>query len=418
MINRVVLTVHQLNDYVRVLLARDPLLQKVSVRGEISNFKHHSSGHMYFSLKDEQARIQCVWFKQKRTGAVFPVKDGMQMIATGNVSLYTRDGQYQLYVEDMEHDGQGDLHLKFEELKKKLREEGLFNDEYKKPLPLLPKKIAVITSHTGAAVRDIIRVITQRNPYVSLLVIPVAVQGQNAAEQIARAIEYANTRNDLDLIITGRGGGSIEELWAFNEEITARTIFRSHLPVISAVGHETDFTIADFVADVRASTPSNAGELAVPESINLLSMVKGMQKSLLNAMDFNINRKHHSLELLVNHYVFQTPRLLVDQHSQYLDLLIQRMNYAVESHYKHAREHMSQLVSTLQALSPLNVLARGYAIPFNEGFTKPIRSIHQLTPKQRIRLLLQDGQAVCTVDEADDASHYAEDNIRRKSYGK
>ncbi len=399
MSNAIVLTVHQLNDYVRIILARDPLLQRVNVRGEISNFKHHSSGHMYFSLKDEQDRIQCVWFKQRRTGPSFPIKDGMRVVATGTVSLYTRDGQYQLYVDSMERDGQGDLHLAFEELKKKLREEGLFDDDFKKPLPLLPKKIAIITSHTGAAVRDLITVITQRNPYVELLVLPVAVQGQGAAEQIARAIEYANTRNDLDLIITGRGGGSIEELWAYNEELTARAIFQSRLPVISAVGHETDFTIADFVADVRASTPSNAGEIAVPESGALLSMVKGLHKSLSNAMDFNISRKQHSLELLMNHYVFQTPRLVVDQHSQYLDQLIQRMNHAVESHYKHAREQMSQLVSSLQALSPLRVLARGYAIPYREDLTKPVRSITQLSPKEQIRLLFKDGQAVCTVEE-------------------
>jgi exodeoxyribonuclease VII large subunit len=399
MSNAVVLTVHQLNDYVRVLLARDPLLQKVSVRGEISNFKHHSSGHMYFSLKDEQDRIQCVWFKQRRTSASFTIKDGIQVVVTGTVSLYARDGQYQLYVDNMKLDGQGNLYLAFEELKRKLRKEGLFDEDYKKPLPLLPKKIAVITSHTGAAVRDIITVITKRNPYVDLLVLPVAVQGLGAAEQIGRAIEYANTRNDLDLIIIGRGGGSIEELWAFNEEITARAIFRSVLPVISAVGHETDYTIADFVADVRAATPSNAGELAVPESNTILSMVKGIQKSLSNAINYNISQKLHSLELLKNHYVFQTPRLLVDQHSQYLDQLIQRMNHAVESQHKHAREQMSQLISSLQALSPLNVLARGYTIPFKDGLTKPIRSIHQLSPKQQISLLFKDGQAVCTVDE-------------------
>ena len=414
MSNAIVLTVHQLNDYVRDLLSRDPLLQRVNVRGEISNFKHHSSGHMYFSLKDEQDRIQCVWFKQRRTGTSFPIKDGMRVVATGTVSLYTRDGQYQLYLDSMERDGQGDLYLAFEELKNRLREEGLFEDDFKKPLPLLPKKIAIITSHTGAAVRDIIRVITQRNPYVELLVLPVAVQGQGAAEQIARAIEYANTRNDLDLIITGRGGGSIEELWAYNEEITARAIFRSHLPVISAVGHETDFTIADFVADVRASTPSNAGELAVPEWSTLLSMVKGLQKNLSNAMGFNISRKHHSLELLMNHYVFQTPRLVVDQHSQYLDQLIQRMNHAVESHYKHAREQMSQLVSSLQALSPLKVLTRGYAIPYRDDLSRPVRSITQLSPKQQIRLLFKDGQAVCTVNEVASTSDSTEDNIRRK----
>lgn len=396
---RIILTVHQLNDYVRILLARDPLLQKINVRGEISNFKHHSSGHMYFSLKDEQDRIKCVWFKQRRVGAEFPLQDGISVIATGTVSLYTRDGQYQLYVDEIERDGLGNLHIAFEKLKQKLKEEGLFDDEYKKSLPSLPRKIAVITSHTGAAVQDIIRIIHKRNPHVDILVIPVAVQGQDAAKQISTAIEYANTRDDLDLIITGRGGGSIEELWAFNEEITARAVFQSKLPVISAVGHETDFTITDFVADVRASTPSNAGELAVPEANSLLSKVKDMQKRLDAAMKINLDWKQYNLELLKNHFAFQTPKLLVDQYSQYLDQLNQRMVNAVESNYIRARERMIQLVSSLQALNPLNVLSRGYAITFHEGLTNPIKSIHQLSPNQRIKLLFKDGQAVCIVKD-------------------
>ncbi|HHY81441.1 MAG TPA: exodeoxyribonuclease VII large subunit [Clostridiales bacterium] len=397
--NSVILTVHQLNEYVRILLVRDPMLQNVRVRGEISNFKLHSSGHMYFTLKDEQDRIQCVLFKQRNQALSFIPENGMRVIAKGMVSLYTRDGQYQLYVDEMERDGLGDLYLKFEALKKKLREEGLFDAVYKKPLPLLPSKIAVITSHTGAAVRDIIRVTRQRNKNVDLLILPVAVQGQAAPEQIAKAIDYANTRDDIDLIITGRGGGSIEELWAFNEEIVAWAIFRSEIPVISAVGHETDFTIADFVADLRAATPSNAAELAVPETSYMLSVVEGMKKNLADSMIGYLTDKRHQLERLKNHYVFQTPRLLLDQQNQYLDHLNQRLVNAVKTGVDRKIDNISRLASSLQALSPLNVLARGYAIAVPKGQTTPVRSISQLSPDQQLSIRFADGRAVCSVEE-------------------
>jgi exodeoxyribonuclease VII large subunit len=398
-VSSIVFTVHQLNDYVRVMLARDPLLQNVRVRGEISNFKLHSSGHMYFSLKDDQDRIQCVMFRQKSTGLNFLPRDGMRVTAKGTVSLYTRDGLYQLYVDDLERDGLGDLHLAFEELKKRLREEGLFDAAYKKPLPLLPKKIAVVTSHTGAAVRDIIRVIRHRNPNVDILIFPVAVQGQGAAEQIARAIDHANTRSDIDLIITGRGGGSIEELWAFNEEAVARAIFRSDLPVISAVGHETDFTIADFVADVRAATPSNGAELAVPETSHMLALTDGLKKRLVDTMTGYLKGKHHMLDLIRNHYAFQTPRLLVEQHNQYVDLLAQRLDNALQSGFQRKGDRISRAASSLEALSPLRVLSRGYAIASLEGRIKPIRSIRDIFPSQSIKIILSDGQALCRVED-------------------
>jgi exodeoxyribonuclease VII large subunit len=308
----VILTVHQLNDYVRVLLTRDPLLQKVRVRGEISNLKIHSSGHMYFSLKDEFGRIQCIMFRQQKEHLNFLPSNGMQVIVTGTVSLFTRDGQYQLYIDDIKKDGIGDLHLAFEELKKKLREEGLFDAAYKKPLPLLPQKIAVVTSHTGAAIKDIIRVIKHRNPYVDILIIPVAVQGSGAAEQIAKAIDYANTRDDIDIIITGRGGGSIEELWAFNEEIVARAIFRSDIPVIAAIGHETDFTIADFTADVRAATPSNGAELAVPEVSHMQALIDGFDKLLTDAIMRYLIKKRYQLDLIISHYALSPSARLTE----------------------------------------------------------------------------------------------------------
>ncbi|HHU49068.1 MAG: exodeoxyribonuclease VII large subunit [Caldicoprobacterales bacterium] len=395
----VILTVHQVNEYVRILLARDPLLRNVRVRGEISNFKIHSSGHMYFSLKDEQDRIQCVLFRQKGDGLSFLPRDGMQVIAEGTVSLYGRDGQYQLYVYEMEQDGLGDLHLAFEKMKKMLREEGLFDAVHKKPLPLLPQKIAVVTSHTGAAVRDIIRVIKHRNKNIDILIIPVSVQGRGAARQIARAIDYINTRSDIDLIITGRGGGSIEELWAFNEEIVARAIHQSKIPVITAIGHETDFTIADFVADVRAATPSNGAELAVPEASYMRSLIDGFTKNLSDTMTSYLKTKRHQLDLIKNHYVFQTSRMLIDQHSQYLDQLTQRFSSAMQSILNKNYDQLSKAVVTLEAINPLKVLSRGYAIATPENGTKPIRSVKEISPSQRINVLFSDGQTVCYIED-------------------
>lgn len=395
----VILSIHQLNEYVRILLARDPLLQQVRVRGEISNFKYHSSGHMYFTLKDDQDKIRCVLFRQSSIGLQFMPRDGMRVVARGAVSLYSKDGQYQLYVEEMERDGLGDLHLAFEALKAKLRDEGLFDASFKKPLPLLPKKIAVITSHTGAAVRDIIRVIRHRNPYVDILVIPVAVQGAEAHEQIAKALAYANSRTDIDVIITGRGGGSIEELWAFNEEDVARAIFCSHIPVISAVGHETDFTIADFVADVRAATPSNAAELAVPEASYMFSVVEGLKKRLKDAAANDLDRKQHKLDILKNHYVFRTPQLILNQQCQYVDQLSQKLTAVIQSGLQGKGEQMAKIASSLQALSPLNVLSRGYSLALHENRAIPVRSIRELMPSERLKMIFRDGQAVCTVDE-------------------
>jgi exodeoxyribonuclease VII large subunit len=407
-----VLTVQQLNDYVRTLLSRDPLLQKLHVRGEISNFKVHTSGHMYFSLKDRQDRIQCVMFKQNAQNLKFLPKDGMEVIVTGRVSIYTRDGLYQLYVDDMEQSGLGALHLAFEELKKKLREEGLFDDAHKKPLPLLPQKIAVITSHAGAAVRDIIRVIHNRNSHVDILIVPVAVQGEGAARQIARAIDYVNTRADIDLIITGRGGGSIEELWAFNEEIVARAIYNSSIPVITAIGHETDFTIADFVADVRAATPSNAAELAVPEASYMQSFIDSLKNYLLNAIMENINEKQHRLNIIRNHYAFQSPCVLVEQQSQYFDQLSQRFYSAFQHIIQQKSDRLSKAISNLETLSPLKVLSRGYVIVTPEGDTEPISSIEAISLGQQLDLLFIDGQAVCKVESIESDNNNYKFNVK------
>ena len=312
----IVLSVYQLNDYVKLMLERDPLLRQVKVKGEISNFKLHSSGHMYFSLKDDKARVQCVFFRQNNLNLNFMPKDGMKVIALGSTSVFLRDGQYQLYVQDLLADGLGELYLTYEALKAKLNKEGLFAPEHKKSLPLLPRKIAVITSHTGAAVRDIINVIKRRNARVDILVIPVQVQGLQAHKQIASAIRYVNTRDDIDLIITGRGGGSIEELWAFNEEELARAIFESKLPVISAVGHETDYTIVDFVADVRAPTPSAAAELAVPEASRLIDETLRLKKDLQSNMTNLFSSKMQLLQGLSSHLYHSTAQSIVNQMNQ------------------------------------------------------------------------------------------------------
>ena len=397
--SHVILSVHQLNEYVRILLARDPLLRQVRVRGEISNCRYPSSGHIYFTLKDDQDRIRCVLFRQSTIHLDFMPVDGMGIVAEGTVSLYSKEGQYQLTVEKMEREGLGDLHLAFEAMKNRLQKEGLFDPAGKKPLPLMPKKIAVITSHTGAAVRDILRVLRHRSRTVDILILPVAVQGAKAGGQIASAIAYANTRKDIDLIITGRGGGSIEELWAFNEEEVARAIFHSELPVISAVGHETDFTISDFVADVRAATPSNAAGMAVSETSRLLSVTEGLKKRLIDAMTRLLLNKRHQLDMLRSHYVFRTPRMLLDRQSQHVDLLSQRLTAAMQSDLHGKKEEMGKIVSSLNALSPLNVLSRGYAVVLPEKGTVPFRSVREVKVPDRLKLLMRDGRIFVTVEE-------------------
>ncbi|HZK33843.1 MAG TPA: exodeoxyribonuclease VII large subunit [Bacillota bacterium] len=395
----ITLSVYQLNDYVKVLLERDPLLRQVRVKGEISNFKLHSSGHMYFSLKDDKSRVQCVFFRQNNMGLSFMPKDGMKVIALGTASVYLRDGQFQLYIDELLPDGLGELFLAYEALKKKLSEEGLFDPQYKKPLPLLPRKIAIITSNTGAAVRDIIDVIKRRNHNVDLLIIPVQVQGIEAHKQISKAIAYANTRDDIDLIITGRGGGSIEELWAFNEEDVARAIWESKHPLISAVGHETDFTIADFVADVRAATPSAAAELAVPESLGLHRENLKMKKDLASAIKNIILDKNNQIETLSNHFVFKSPTIMLNQKNQELDFSIQRFHSASQALIQKKGEGLSKSVASLQALSPLNVLSRGYSYVLDIETGQAVHRAESMKANSRIRVCFKDGDAVALVEK-------------------
>lgn len=395
--DRPVFSVSQVNDYVKSLMDKDPILQYLWIRGEISNFKLHSSGHMYFTLKDHQARIRCVFFKYYSEGLNFIPSDGMGVVIRGNISLYAKDGQYQFYVEHMEKDGMGQLHEALEALKNKLRKEGLFDQEYKKPLPAFPKKIAIITSHTGAAVHDVIKVITKRNPTVDILVLPVSVQGDSAKDQISNAIDYANTREDIDLIIVGRGGGSIEELWAFNEEIVARAIFRSTIPVISAVGHETDFTISDLVADVRAATPSAAGEIAVEELSNIYGILEGLERRLYSSMVDNLNAKENMINNLSNSYVLKYPERLFASHEQRLDYNTEKIMSYIANIIGIKSNKFAGLVSYLEALNPLATIMRGFCIVTEINSDRIIRSVDQLHKDMYVRMRLTDGTATCKI---------------------
>ena len=395
--SRLIFSVHQINEYVRNLLNRDPILQEIWVRGEISNLKIHTSGHIYFTLKDQTSRIRCVLFRQYKKDLQFLPADGMKVLVKGQISLYSRDGQYQIYVLDMEKDGIGDLYEAFEAMKKRLKEEGLFAPEHKKPIPPYPKKIAVITSPTGAAVRDIINVVHRRYPCVDILVVPVLVQGHAAPKQIEAALDYVNTRDDIDTVILGRGGGSLEELWAFNEEVVARAIWRSKIPVISAVGHETDFTIADFVADLRAPTPSAAGELAVPMLEHILKMLSILNRRLTDGMRNILNDKRQRVEYIRRSYVFKYPDRTLQQRRQQLDQVYTKLCTSYGGLVEAKRQLLSKMAISLDALSPLAVLGRGYALVTHRPAEKVISSIELLQEGHEIRVFFQDGSADCSV---------------------
>ncbi|NLX71287.1 MAG: exodeoxyribonuclease VII large subunit [Clostridiales bacterium] len=395
--SRMVFSVLQINEYVRGLLNRDPILQEVWVRGEVSNLKIHTSGHIYFTLKDEHSRIRCVLFRQYKMNLQFLPADGLKVIIKGQVSLYCRDGQYQIYVTDIEKDGIGDLYAAFEAMKERLNKEGLFDPAHKKPIPTFPKKIAVITSPVGAAIRDIINVVHRRCPYVDILVVPVLVQGPAAPGQIEEAIDYVNTRDDIDTIILGRGGGSLEELWAFNEEIVARAIWRSKIPVISAVGHETDFTIADFVADLRAPTPSAAGELAVPLLEHIEKTFSSLNRRLVESIRNIINNKKQRIEYISKSYVFKYPERMIQQRQQQLDQIYEKLNTSCVSLIDKKRQMLSKMAVSLDVLSPLAVLGRGYAFVTHKTTEKVVSSTELIKEGDDISVHFKDGSAHCRV---------------------
>ncbi len=360
--NSNVLTVSELNAYIKRKFDFDEVLSNVWVKGEISNFKNHSSGHMYMTIKDETGVIKAVMFKGNTFSLRFMPENGMKVLALGRVSVYERDGQYQLYIEKMEPDGVGALYIAYEQLKKRLEVEGLFDNRYKKAIPEFPKKIGVVTSPTGAAVRDILNILKRRYPIADVTVYPVQVQGEGSAEQIASAIKYINNQNDCDVIITGRGGGSIEDLWCFNEEICARAIFESQIPVISAVGHETDFTIADFVADLRAPTPSAAAELATPDIYEISSYLSEVNNRIYRLASAIYENKKYKINELAKR--FSEKAILNDfaNKRQYIDSLSQKEFTAVNLIISSAKEKFIKEVSKLEVLNPLSVIKRGYSL--------------------------------------------------------
>lgn len=390
-----IMTVGQLNLFIKDIFGQIPILNNIKIKGEISNFKHHSSGHMYMSLKDDTGVIRAVMFKNSAMYLKFKPENGMQVIASGRVSVYERDGQYQLYINEMEQDGKGNLYEQFEKLKKQLEKEGLFDSSKKKPIPQYPKKIGVITAATGAAVRDIINILSRRYKAADVCLYPALVQGDGAAESIKTAIEYFNQNKSCDVIIVGRGGGSIEDLWAFNEEVVARAIFESGIPIISAVGHETDFTIADFVADLRAPTPSAAAELAVPDGNELLEKLQTMDMRLLSAAKKILENRRLVLKLYADKQVLKNPTIKINEKAIYLDHLSKMFEGAAKHIFEKKKQQLGIIASRMEGLSPLKTLSRGYSVVKNdEG--KVVKTVSQVNSGENLTITVQDGE-ICTM---------------------
>lgn len=441
------LTVTALTKYIKRKFEADPHLQDVYVKGEISNYKQHSSGHMYFTLKDEKARILAVMFSSANKKLKYSPENGMKVLLRGNVSVFESSGQYQIYVKEMQPDGIGDLYLAFEQLKEKLAKEGLFAAEHKKSLPKFPNTVGVVTSPTGAAIRDILTTIKRRYPIAKVLIFPALVQGEQAAPSIVSAIKQANDRvNQVDVLIIGRGGGSIEELWAFNEEIVARAIYESEVPIISAVGHETDFTIADFVADLRAPTPTGAAELAVPHVDEWAERVLTRQTRLIRAIKEKLSLQSSKLERIEKSYAFRYPHRLYEQKLEQLDKRTEQLVYNSQKLFtvktsqleqvekRLARNHpdaklleatvyyeksiksltkammsivskkeadFSNRLSTLEALSPLKIMDRGYSLAYSDD-GKLLKSTKQVQINETVRINLSDGTLTCSVTDKEE----------------
>ena len=389
------ISVTALNQYVKGLLDRDRLLSQVLVRSEISNYKVYPSGHHYFSLKDAESSIRCVMFRREAASLRFRPENGMKVVVSGRVSVFPRDGVYQLYCNHMMPDGVGELAFAFERLKERLHREGLFDPARKKPLPAYPHTIALVPSPAGAAVRDMIRILGARWPMAKVLVVPVRVQGEGAAQEIVQALDLVNACRMAEVIITGRGGGSMEDLWAFNEETVARAIARSEIPVISAVGHEPDVTIADFVADLRASTPSNGAERAVPHQGEVRDTLAHWDARLQRAMDQTLQRRREQLDRARSSPFLQSPLRSIQEKRLLLDYQQQRLVHGMERQVQASRERAGRLAAALEALSPLRVLGRGYSIAQKEDGTV-LSSIEQVTAGEGLSLRLADGLVTCT----------------------
>lgn len=398
--NQPIYTVTQINTYIKSVLDGDRNLSRIYIRGEISNYKRYPSGHHYFSMKDEQGTLRCVMFKGSATRLRFQPENGMKVIAYGRISVFPRDGGYQLYVEALTPDGVGELYLAFEQMKARLGAEGLFDPAHKKPLPSIPNTIAIITSSAGAAVHDMLRILKARWPMAEVKLLPVRVQGVEAPPEIAGAIAYANRWKLADLLIVGRGGGSMEDLWAFNDERVARAIYQSEIPVISAVGHEPDVTISDFVADLRAATPSNAAELAVPDQNEvkaaLFHLRERMEQNQIGRLQFYRTR----LERCTKSRSLTDPMTTVNEKRMQLDYVQQRMTAAMERRLSRERGRFTSLAAGLDAMSPLKVLSRGYAVAQKDG--KVLSSVGQAEIFDTIQVRLSDGTLDCTVNRIEE----------------
>ena len=389
------ISVTDLNKYIKDKIADDEYLNNVLIKGEISNFKHHYTGHMYFTLKDENSLIKCIMFKSYAQKLMFEPKDGTKVFVFGTVSVFGRDGIYQIYVKAMEEDGVGDLYTKYQKLKKELEEKGLFDVANKKKIPLMPKVIGVLTSQTGSVIRDIINVSTRRNPNVYIRLLPVPVQGEGAAEKIAKGIEYMNENNLADVLILARGGGSLEDLWPFNEEIVAYSIYNSKIPIISAVGHETDFSISDFVADLRAPTPSAAAELAVPDIYELKQKINIYQNRLKISLTKKVEIMKLRYEKCMSSFVFKEPTRRINENYIKLDSYIKQLENLINTKNEKEKKRYVELVAKLDTLSPLKTLMRGYSIAEKEG--KIVKSIEELKKDDNIDIRLTDGKVQAKV---------------------
>ena len=390
--------VTEVNHLVKLLLDSEPMLQNVAVRGELSNYKMYPSGHHYFTLKDAEGALRCVMFKGQAMRLRFRPENGMKVVVTGRITVFPRDGAYQLYCDSMTPEGVGDLAVAFEQLKQKLYAEGLFDPAHKKPLPAYPRRIAIITSSAGAAVHDMIRILRRRYPIAKVILLPVRVQGVEAPPEIVGAIRYANRWKVGDVIITGRGGGSIEDLWAFNDERVARAIYDSEIPVISAVGHEPDVTIADFVADARASTPSNAAEIAVPDQMELMRFLKGAEERMLQSETTRLEALRKRLDTLASKRVMNDQTAYVQDKRMELLHLQQRLGDLSTAQISRKKERFASLAASLDAMSPLKVLGRGYAVARGEN-GEILRSAGDVELGDHIQVKLGRGILGCTVDE-------------------
>lgn len=391
-----VMTITQINEYIRAMMDQDTLLTGLAVKGEISNYKVYPSGHHYFTLKDEGASLRCVMFRSSAVKMRFKPENGMKVIAMGRIAVYPRDGGYQLYCSAMALDGVGDLHAAFEQLKSKLASQGLFDPAHKKELPKYPGVIGIVTSAAGAAIHDMLRILRKRYPPAKVLLLPVRVQGAEAPREIAAAIRYANRRQLADLLIVGRGGGSMEDLWAFNDEIVAHAIYESQIPVISAVGHEPDVTISDYVADLRAATPSNAAELAVPDQDALRQSLDSMLLSMATILQRQLKASRQHLKVLAASPALQSPESYLQQRRKTLTHLQSRLLALQSQNINRYRNRYISCTAKLDAMSPLKVLTRGYSMTqANNG--EIIRSVNQLTPGDQVRITVSDGTALASV---------------------